>query len=71
MNKILLVVAVFVLSACSPTITGGELQRATERCKDKGGIEQFHAPTFFAIADFTRLFQVKCYNGEIQDVNQR
>jgi len=39
MNKIYLASIALTLSACSPTITSGELQRATDRCKDKGGVE--------------------------------
>jgi len=70
MNKIYLASIALTLSACSPTITSGELQRATDRCKDKGGVEQFIAPTLFAITDFTRLFQVKCNNGELHNVNK-
>lgn len=74
MNKLYLAIITLTLqvalSACSPTITSGELQRATDRCKDKGGVEQFIAPTLFAITDFTRLFQVKCNNGELHNVNK-
>lgn len=70
MFKTVVILAVLFVAACSPTITGGEIQRATNLCKDKGGIEQFTAPTLFAIIDFTRMFQVKCYNGEFKWVNK-
>jgi len=70
MKKICLIAIALLTSACSPTITSGELQRATDRCKDKGGVEQFIAPTFFSIMDFTQLFQVKCNDGSSWSVNK-
>lgn len=70
MTKIIsIIIAVMAITGCSATITSGELQRATDRCKDNGGIDTLYAPTFFGIFDFTNIYGATCNNGVNININ--
>lgn len=68
MKKLIIVMALACV-ACSPTITGGEIDRSVKYCALGGGVDYFIAPSLFGLVDFSATYTVVCRDGKSYPVN--
>lgn len=70
MKAFAIIIAAFLLTACSPTVTNGHIQRAVEACKDSGGIAELDILTFFGAFDLTKFYAVECVDGTYKNIGK-